>query len=128
MSEEEKECKEIIYDLTELKSREHDKINKLVNLYRKKIAHLEEDVDHLKVLLQSYASFIDKIGKVLDVRVQSQPPEALSKDLAGFGRQMERLCREVEALKEIKAQEGPIVVEKTVEVEKMIEVVKEIEI
>jgi hypothetical protein len=48
MSEEEVECREVIYNLTELGSRGTVKPAQLIILYTKKIKSLEAELDHLR--------------------------------------------------------------------------------
>lgn len=70
MSEDLTEIKEIIYDLTELKSG-NNKVNALINLYKQHIKNLKETVSNLQLLVDIYQKNIKEIGTILSVEVSN---------------------------------------------------------
>lgn len=68
MSEDLTEIKEIIYDLTELKSG-NNKVNSLINIYKQHIKNLKETVSHLQQLVDIYQNKTNQIAKLLNLDV-----------------------------------------------------------
>lgn len=60
------ESKEVIYDLTELKSISKSPIDTLVSLQKEQISQLQLSIIHLNSVLSCYTTHIHAIAKILN--------------------------------------------------------------